>query len=65
MTKRKDLIKILRAHGFSYHGGTNHEKFKNKDGLTTFVPRHNELDYNTCVGILKEVGISKDELRGK
>lgn len=65
MTKRKDLIKILVAHGFSLCGGTNHDKFKNGEGLTTFVPRHKEIDYNTCVGILKEVGINKDELKGK
>lgn len=65
MTKRKDLIKILKAHGFYLTGGTKHEKYKNNFGLTTTVPRHKELSYKTCVEILSQARISKDELKGK
>ena len=65
MTKQKDLIKILKAHGFYFCGGTKHEKYSNRKGISVAVPRHKELLPNTCEKILKEAGINKDELKGK
>ena len=57
MPKRRELVKKLRAAGFSPDGGTNHERFIHPDGRTVFVPRHSEISNIMAQIILKEAGL--------
>ncbi len=44
MTRRRDLVRILKAAGFEEDRGTKHERFRNRqDGRIVFVPRHREI----------------------
>lgn len=64
MTKKEDLIRILKQHGFEKAGGAGHDKYKHPDGRQTSVPRHNEIKYPTAVKVLKDAGLDKSLLRG-
>ena len=57
MTKRRDVVKILRAHGFRSPGGTKHERFGHADGREVWVPRHREIMEPTFRSILREARI--------
>lgn len=58
MTKRRDVIRVLTAYGFTSVGGTRHEKFVHPDGRQTVVPRHAEIRDLTFRLILKQAGIT-------
>lgn len=57
MTKRTDVVQQLKQAGFWSVGGTKHEKFKNKDGRYTTVPRHKEISNTLAKEIMKQAGI--------
>lgn len=57
MTKRKDVVALLEAAGFTSKGGTNHEKFEHADGRWTVVPRHREVAECTFRQIKKQAGL--------
>lgn len=57
MTKRRDVVRILRAHGFRSTGGTKHERFGHADGREVWVPRHREILDPTLRSILREARI--------
>ena len=57
MTKRRDVVRILMAHGFRSTGGTKHERFGHADGREVWVPRHREIMEPTFRSILCEAGI--------
>lgn len=57
MTKRKDVVRLLRSNGFESRGGTNHEKFVHPDGRTTFVPYHREVKEILFRAIRKQAGL--------
>ena len=42
MVKRREVIRLLKRHGFVSVGGKRHEHFV-KAGRFTQVPRHNEI----------------------
>lgn len=56
MTKRRDPVNELLAAGFVSEGGTKHEAFV-KDGRTTRVPRHREIDNGLADAIRRQAGI--------
>ncbi len=58
MTKRKDVVKLLKSNGFISRGGTNHEMFAHPDGRTTIVPRHREIKELTFRLIKKQAGLN-------
>lgn len=54
--QRRELVRILKAAGFTSKGGTNHEKFY-KDGKTVLVKRHREIEDQIAKRILREAGL--------
>ena len=64
MTKRRDLVRILKSNGFDEAGGTNHGRFEHPDGRYTYVPRHREVKTHLAVFILKQAGIDTSSLEG-
>jgi mRNA interferase HicA len=59
--KRGDLIRHVLKEGcvFGREGG-NHAIYKNpSNGLSTGIPRHNEIDNDLARRICKELGIKK------
>lgn len=56
MTKRRDVVRLLRKNGFSSIGGKNHEIFV-KPGFRTEVPRHNEIGETLFREIKKQAGL--------
>lgn len=64
MTKRRDLVRILRRHGFEEAGGANHERYEHADGRYTYVPRHKEIKVTLALAILKQAGINTSSLEG-
>lgn len=57
MTKRRDVVRLLEAHGFVSEGGTKHETFVHPDGRMTRVPRHREVDEGLFRLIKKQAGL--------
>lgn len=58
--KRKDFIKYLEINEcfLKRHGG-NHDLYINiKNGKTSTVPRHKEINNELCKKICKDIGIS-------
>jgi predicted RNA binding protein YcfA (HicA-like mRNA interferase family) len=60
----KELIKILEAHGFVFQRSKgSHQMYRHPDGRRTVVPLHaKDLKTGTLMAILKQSGISKDEI---
>lgn len=58
MTRRRDLVRILKAAGFEEDRGIKHERFRNRqDGRIVFAPRHREIKNRMARTILREAGI--------
>lgn len=56
MTKRRDVVKYLKDHGFWSKGGTKHEKFTN--GIVTImVKRHREIEDAVFEDLKKQAGL--------
>jgi predicted RNA binding protein YcfA (HicA-like mRNA interferase family) len=58
--KHKEVVKRLRASGYSFSEGTNHTNVLNKDGkLITQIPRHHgkDLAAGTLAKIAKQTGV--------
>lgn len=64
MTKRRDLVRILKRNGFEEAGGANHSRFEHPDGRYTHVPRHSEVKTHLAALILKQAGIDPASLKG-
>lgn len=61
MTKRKDVIKFFRSHGFEIEGGTNHDRLIHPDGRWTTLGRHQEISNHLFEEMKKQAGLkSKD-----
>jgi len=60
----KQLIKILGTHGFNLERSKgSHHLFRHPDGRRVIVPVHSkDLKKGTLLNILKQAGLSKDEL---
>ncbi len=60
----KELIKILIQTGFKFQRSKgSHHVFRHSDGRITIVPMHSkDLPKGTLFAILKQAGISKDEI---
>lgn len=56
MTKRTELVKMLKKAGFVSTGGTNHEHFT-KGNVTVLVKRHREIPDEIAKKILREAGL--------
>ena len=58
----KELIKILSKIGFNaIRQKGSHIFLRHKDGRTTVVPNHKEIDRGTLLEILRQIKISRDE----
>ncbi|MDQ3957380.1 MAG: type II toxin-antitoxin system HicA family toxin [Actinomycetota bacterium] len=58
-----DVVKVLERAGFSYVGSKgSHAKLRHDDGRTTIVPLHRELARGTLRSILRQAGLSPDDL---
>lgn len=57
--KRRDFIKLIESHGFSYdRPGANHDIYYNPKTKTTLpVKRHREIDDTTAHKMLHQAGI--------
>ncbi len=62
--KKKDLEKILAKLGFSYIGGTKHNKWTDCVH-TEMVPRHTEVNEYTPKGIIKNATLAAAKRKGK
>lgn len=56
MTKRRDVVKLLKQNGFTSIGGKRHEVFV-KPGFRTEVPRHSEIGETLFKEIKKQAGL--------
>jgi len=62
----KDLIKILRAHGYDFKRSKgSHHIYENQLGKIVVVPIHSNKDLpkGTYFAILKQAGIDKDQIK--
>lgn len=57
MTKRRDVVRFLLAHGFVPNKGTKHDKFVHPDGRQVEVPRHREVKDRTFLLIKRQAGL--------
>ena len=63
--KAKDLIKVLLKHGYVLdHISGSHHILRSSDGHKTTIPVHGkgEIPKGTLLGILGDLGISKQEI---
>lgn len=60
----RELIKLLESSGFVLQRSKgSHQLFKHPDGRRTIVPFHSkDLKTGTLLAILKQAGISKEEI---
>ena len=58
----EELIKILKKAGFSVVRQKGSHVSLQKGNFKTVVPLHDELAKGTLLGILKQCGLTKDEL---
>jgi predicted RNA binding protein YcfA (HicA-like mRNA interferase family) len=57
--KRKDILRILAAHGFVFREGANHTKVYDANGnYVTTIGRHTEIHENLVRLLEKQIGIS-------
>ena len=61
----KDLVRALGKLGFyKHHQVGSHATFKHPDGRRTTIPMHNrEFKRGTLHGILKDIGLTIEELK--
>jgi len=56
------LIKILSKEGFEIiRQKGSHVFLRHKDGRTTVVPNHNEIDKGTLREIIRQAGLTREE----
>lgn len=58
----KELIHLLERHGFAVVRTKGSHVSLQKDRYRTIVPLHDELDRGTLSAILKQCGLTKDDL---
>ena len=58
-----ELIKLLRSAGFQVVRHKGSHVSLQKENQKTVVPLHNELARGTLLGILKQCGLSKEDLQ--
>lgn len=58
----EELIKILKKAGFSIVRQKGSHVSLQKENLKSVVPLHSELAKGTLLGILKQCGLSKEQL---
>ncbi len=58
----EELIKVLQKAGFKILRQKGSHVSLQKDNFKTVVPLHSELAKGTLLGILKQCGLSKEEL---
>lgn len=58
----KELIKALKKAGFQIVRQKGSHVSLRKENFKTVVPLHNELAKGTLVGILKQCGLSRNDL---
>ncbi len=58
----KELIKALKKAGFQVVRQKGSHVSLQKDNYKTVVPLHDDLAKGTLLGILKQCGLSKDDL---
>ena len=58
----KELIKILSKIGFEIiRQRGSHGFLRHKDGRTTVVPNHEEIDIGTLLEIIRQIKLSREE----
>lgn len=57
-----ELIKILQAAGFRVVRQKGSHVSLQKENFKTVIPLHEELAKGTLLGVLKQCGLSKDDL---
>lgn len=55
--KRRDLIKLLEAAGYSAERNGDHTIYEKPGSRPVQVPRHREINENTARAILKAAGL--------
>ena len=58
----KKLVRILEKRGFQVVRQRGNHVSLQKGAYKTIVPLHNDLSKGTLLGILKQCGLSKDDL---
>lgn len=60
----KELIQLLESNGFVFQRSKgSHQLYKHPDGRRAVVPFHSkDLKTGTLLAILKQAGLSKDDL---
>ena len=58
----RDLIEILKNHGFVVVRQKGSHVSLQKDQFKTVVPLHDDLAKGTILGILKQSGLSKEDI---
>jgi len=58
----RDLVQILQKIGFRVIRQKGSHVSMRKDNFKTVIPLHDELAKGTLLGILKQCGLSKDDL---
>ena len=59
--KRKDLIKLLKFHGFYFlRSGGNHDVYTNGKTMVP-VPKHNEINELLAGAIIRKLGKQQDD----
>jgi predicted RNA binding protein YcfA (HicA-like mRNA interferase family) len=58
----RDLIQLLQKNGFKIVRQKGSHVSMHKGELKTVIPLHDELAKGTLMGILKQCGLSKDNL---
>lgn len=57
MTKRKDVIKFFKAHGFELFANKGHDKLVHPDGRWTTLGRHVEISNRLFEEMKKQAGL--------
>jgi predicted RNA binding protein YcfA (HicA-like mRNA interferase family) len=59
----KELVKFLTKAGFQVVRQKGRQVSLQKENYKTVIPLHNELAKGTILGILKQCGLSKEDLQ--
>ena len=57
-----DLIRLLQKKGFRIIRQKSSHISMRRDDFRTVIPLHNELAKGTLIGVLKQCGLTKDDL---